>query len=235
MRKYLYLLCLLCLFSASGCGADQKDTSDLIPNVLAMDDLSDAQASALLLGYSMGEGAAHTEMQTSPAWQGTYDEERTLVLDGEQGQNSITLSVQAPTSAIYRIYLPEGTVFDDGTRQPHDSQSSRLYWTEEGAGLGLRAPAEPGEYFYEIELQWEDPKITATYGLKLVMTGERSAYDEALDATWDHFPEADALSFLGMQTVEGEACYRFEVSLSEGSKQVAVSKTNGTLFELPAA
>lgn len=139
MRKYLYLLCLLCLFSASGCGADQKDTSDLIPNVLAMDDLSDAQASALLLGYSMGEGEAHTEMQTSPAWQGTYDEERTLVLDGEQGQNSITLSVQAPTSAIYRIYLPEGTVFDDGTRQPHDSQSSRLYWTEEGAGLGLRA------------------------------------------------------------------------------------------------
>ena len=80
MKKYLYLLCLLCLFSASGCGADQKDTSDPIPNVLAMDDLSDAQASALLLGYSMGE--AHTEMQTSPAWQGTYDEERTLVLDG---------------------------------------------------------------------------------------------------------------------------------------------------------
>ena len=114
MKKYLYLLCLLCLFSASGCGADQKDTSDPIPNVLAMDDLSDAQASALLLGYSMGE--AHTEMQTSPAWQGTYDEERTLVLDGEQGQNGITLSVQAPTSAIYRIYLPEGTVFDDGTR-----------------------------------------------------------------------------------------------------------------------
>ena len=116
-----------------------------------------------------------------------------------------------------------------------DSQSSRLYWTEDGAGLGLRAPAEPGEYFYEIELQWEDPKITATYGLKLVMTGERSAYDEALDAAWDHFPEADALSFLGTQTVEGEACYRFEVSLSEGSKQVAVSKTDGTLFELPAA
>lgn len=89
--------------------------------------------------------------------------------------------------------------------------------------------------FTEIELQWEDPKITATYGLKLVMTGERSAYDEALDAAWDHFPEADALSFLGTQTVEGEACYRFEVSLSEGSKQVAVSKTDGTLFELPAA
>ena len=66
-------------------------------------------------------------------------------------------------------------------------------------------------------------------------TGERSAYDEALDAAWDHFPEADALSFLGTQTVEGEACYRFEVSLSEGSKQVAVSKTDGTLFELPAA
>ena len=78
-------------------------------------------------------------------------------------------------------------------------------------------------------------KITATYGLKLVMTGERSAYDEALDAAWDHFPEADALSFLGTQTVEGEACYWFEVSLSEGSKQVAVSKTDGTLFELPAA
>lgn len=110
-----------------------------------------------------------------------------------------------------------------------------MYWTEDGAGLGLRAPAEPGEYFYKIELQWEDPKITATYGLKLVMTGERSAYDEALDAAWDHFPEADALSFLGTQTVEGEACYWFEVSLSEGSKQVAVSKTDGTLFELPAA
>ena len=99
LKKYLYLLCLLCLFSASGCGADQKDTSDPIPNVLAMDDLSDAQASALLLGYSMGE--AHTEMQTSPAWQGTYDEERTLVLTENRGKTaSRSLSKHLPLPSI---------------------------------------------------------------------------------------------------------------------------------------
>lgn len=235
MKKYLCLLCLLCFFSTSGCSTDQEDTSGLVPKVVAIEDLSGVQASALLLGYSLEEGEARTEIQASPVWQGAYDEERTLVLDGEQGQNGITLSAQTPTSATYRIYLPGGEVFDNGIRLPHDSQSSRLYWTEDGTKVGLRAPAAPGEYFYEIELQWEESEITATYGLKLVLTGERSAYDEALDAAWNHFPEANALSFLGMQTVQGEECYWFEVTLPEETKQVAVSKADGTLFNLPAA
>ena len=54
-------------------------------------------------------------------------------------------------------------------RLPYDSRSSCLYWEEDQSGIGIVAPFTPGEYIYEVTMQWPQDGLQATYGLKVVL------------------------------------------------------------------
>ena len=68
-------------------------------------------------------------------------------------------------------------MFDNGIRLPYDSRSSCLYWEEDQSGIGIVAPFTPGEYIYEVTIQWPQDGLQATYGLKVVL-------EEGEDARW---------------------------------------------------
>jgi hypothetical protein len=117
---------------------------------------------------------------------GEYAAENTLVIGGEGRQNMIALAAgkpmtaEKPVTASYVVYLPDGTVYDRGTREPYDFLGSRLYWTDDKSGIGLIAPFEPGEYIYEVTIGWETRSLNVTYGIKLIMTGERYSFTSHL-------------------------------------------------------
>ena len=205
-----------------------------VPVITATETIDGAQATALHFGYSWFDGENGMVADAIPTWQGKYTAENTLVIDGEMGQNMIALSAENPATVSYKVYRTDGTVYDDGTRAWHDSLSPRLY--EDKSGMGIIAPFDPGEYIYEITIGWEKNDLTVTYGLKLIMTGERSTYDEALDIVWGHCPYALSVSMSGRakspEAEYAEDWYYFTVELPDGleSQQVAVSKERGIFF-----
>lgn len=125
-------------------------------------------------------------------------------------------------------------MYDNGLRTGLDSLSPRLYWTQDEAQIGLVAPFTPGEYIYRFTIGWEESGLTASYGIKVVLTGERSAYDEALQAVWDRYEDVLSVSFQGVETYSGteqaEVYYIFEVELPSGVVQAAVSQRTGRLL-----
>ncbi len=210
------------------------EINTIIPAVIATETLDGAQAKALDFGFSGFNGKSGVEADSIAPWQGEYAIENTLVVDGEMGQNMISLSAENPGTASYKIYLPDGAIYDEGTREPYDSLDSRLYWTEDKTGIGVIAPFEPGEYIYEITVGWEKNDLKVTYGFKLIMTGKRNAYDEALGIVWNHNDNALSVSFRGTETLHDSeyagVCYVFEVEIPNGIEQVAVSKEKQIYF-----
>ncbi len=210
------------------------ETNYDIPDITATETIDGAQAKALRFGYSWYDGKNGVEADAIAPWQGEYADENTLVIDGEMGQNMIALSAEKPMTASYEIYLPDGTLYDKGTREVYDSLSPRLYWTGDKTGVGVVAPFEPDEYIYAVTIGWEKNDLKVTYGFKLVMTGKSNAYDEALNVIWNHHNDALSVSFTGVETLPDAEyagdCYVFEVELPDGMKQVAVSKERGIFF-----
>ena len=204
-----------------------------IPDITATEMIDGAQAKALRFGYSWFDGKNGVVADAIAPWQGEYTDENTLVIDGEMGQNSIALSAEKPMTASYVIYLPDGTVYDNGTREPHDSLSTCLRWTKDNA-ISIIAPFEPGEYIYEVTIGWKENDLKVTYGLKLVMTGKRNAYDEALHVIWNHHNDALSVAYKGLETLPDAEyagdCYVFEAELPDGMVRAAVSKEHGIFF-----
>ena len=215
-----------------------------IPVIIATENIDGASATALSFGYSWTDGKKGAVADGIPVWQGEYKDKNTLIIDGEMGQNTITLSAEASAiefaveglaSASYAIYLPDGTVYDDGTRSPLSSLSPRMWWTGNDSSMGIIAPFDPGEYVYELTLIWEKDELQVTYGIKLIMTGQRNAYDEALDVVWKHYNDAISVSLEGTETLRGSEyageCYVFAAETPDGIVRVAVSKEQYILFE----
>ena len=90
----------------------------LIPLLVATETIDGAQITAKTLGYSYDGKSSLFADGTAP-WEVIYGNENTLVIDGEMGQNFISLDAEKPTDLSYMIYLPDGTVYDDGTRRMH--------------------------------------------------------------------------------------------------------------------
>ena len=223
--------------TTTGCSVLNNEDKAIIevPVITATENIDGTQAEALSFGYSWKDGDDGAVADGIPVWQGEYADENILMIDGEMGQNMITLSAEGLTSASYAIYLPDGTVYDDGTRSVVSSLSPRLWWSSNHSSMGIIAPFEPGEYFYELTLVWEKNELQVTYGIKLVMTGQRNSYDNALDVVWDHYNDALSASHKGTEVLPGlehaGECYVFDVELQNGLVRVAVSKGQGSFFE----
>lgn len=181
-----------------------------------------------------GAKAAAVALGKADAWTAGYGEENTLVLEGELGQNLVAVEAPRPIWAEYRIFLPDGTVYDDGTRTLYDSQSPCLQQMDSESGYGLTMPSQPGEYIYELRLCWPKGRLER-YGFKVVMTGERGAFDEALYRLREQYDEDGAVTFLGRRQIPdapsaGE-CYVFRL---ENGTVCAVSGQTSELFEQDA-
>ncbi len=168
------ILLVLALLCTGGCLSREADMG--APSITAVETEHHIQAQALLLSYAWDDGEDQGAVYGKPAWEREYGAENTLVFTGE-GQNRIALSAELPEGASYKIYLPGGEVFDNGIRLPYDSRSSCLYWEEDQSGIGIVAPFTPGEYIYEVTIQWPQDGLQATYGLKVVL-------EEGEDARW---------------------------------------------------
>lgn len=203
-----------------------------IPNITAVETIDGTQAKALLLGYSWDDCEDGVQADSISAYKAEYTKENTLIIDGEMGENIIALSAENPMTASYEIYLPNGMVYDNGKRELYDSLNTRLYWTDDKTGIGIIAPFVPGVYIYKVTIKWEQNNLNAIYGIKVVMTGTRNAYDEAISVIWNNYNEALSVSFKGVSTLPGAEyagnCYIFEVELPNGTVQAAMSKKNGT-------
>ena len=158
---------------------DKSDKSTIIPPVIATDYISDKQAQLLSFGYTSDKNGQSVIACGIAPYQGEYSDNNTLVLDGESGYNMILLSPTDVSLHEYRIYYPDGTVFDDGTREEHDSLISRVAHSDKG--ICMFAPSQVGEYFYEVVLSWPKQGLTVTYGLKIVKTGIKNVYDQAVE------------------------------------------------------
>ena len=205
-----------------------------IPIITATEEIDGAQATLLPFGYSWDTSQSSTIACGIATWQGEYADENTIVIDREIGQGAITLSAEKPSSASYKIYLPDGAVYDNGEREPFSSSSLNLSWNENKTRIILYSPYEPGEYIYEVTIGWEENNLKVTYGIKLVMTGKRSAFDAALDTVWEHNKSVRVTSLVGREILKnaeyaGE-CYVFDIELPNGIKRVAVSKEQGIYF-----
>ena len=170
---------------------DKSDKGTIIPPVIATDYISGKQAQLLSFGYTSDKAGQSLIACGIAPYQGDYSDNNTLVLDGESGQNQILLTPKGASFSRYRIYLPDGTVYDDGTRHIYDSLGLRVMYSNQG--VCLIAPFQTGEYIYEVVLSWPEQGLTVTYGLKVVMTGEESDYDRALDSVFDAYGEGNPL------------------------------------------
>ena len=217
---------------------DKGEHGTVIPKVIATDVLSGQQAKLMSFGYSLStENEDVITCGISP-WQGDYGEDETLVLDGVSGQNQILLSAQEATLVGYSVHLPNGTLFDDGTRTHYDSLSHRVIKTNDG--ICLLPPFQVGEYIYELELVWQDQGITVTYGLKLVMTGKETVFDSLVSRLFERYDDGShliAVTFLNKFRVgigiSNQEYYAFQIeNLPGGSKRVAISADGESLLEI---
>lgn len=216
---------------------DKSDKSTIVPPVIATDYISGKQAQLLSFGYTSDKpGQSEIACGIAP-YQGEYGDGNTLVLDGRHGENQILIAPSDFSFSRYKIYLPDGTVYDDGTRAAFDSLALRIMVTEKG--VCLIAPFQKGEYIYEVELTWPEKGLTVTYGLKVVMTGEDNNYDRALDSVFaaysdDKYPLmsvtlVDKYS-LG-NSVSSSARYLFKVdNVPNGPIYVEVAQSSGEII-----
>ena len=217
---------------------DSSEHDIIIPKLIATDFISGQQAKLQSFGYSVSKAGEELIACGIALWQAEYSSDETLVLDGKNGQNQVLLAPQGFSLHRYKIYLPDGTVYDDGTRTLYDSLSPRVMQTEQG--ICLIAPFQVGEFFYEIELAWPEKDLAVTYGLKVVMTGKESSYDIAVSKIFERYGEGNPLiaaslvdSFTLANAVSSEKYYVFEVeNLTDGTKRVAVSIDGKTMYEM---
>ena len=215
---------------------DKSDKSTIIPPVIATDYISDKQAQLLSFGYTSDKNGQSLIACGIAPYQGDYSDNNTLVLDGESGQNQILLTPKGASFSQYRIYLPDGTVYDDGTRTVYDSLSLRVM--NSGEGVCLTAPFQTGEYIYEVELSWPEQGLTVIYGLKIVMTGKESDYDRALDSVFDAYGESNPLIAVSLvdkyaigNAVSHSPRYLFKVeNIPNGPIWVEVSQSSGEII-----
>ena len=216
---------------------EKSDKSTIIPPVIATDYISGQQARLLSFSYTSEESGQSVIACGIAPYQAEYDDGNTLVLDGRHGENQIILAPSDFSFSRYKIYLPDGTVYDDGTRAAFDSLALRIMVTEKG--VCLIAPFQKGEYIYEVELTWPEMGLTATYGLKVVMTGEDNNYDRALDSVFaaysdDKYPLMSVTLIdkysLG-NAVSSSARYLFKVdNVPNGPIYVEVSQSTGEII-----
>ena len=215
---------------------DKSDKSTIIPPVIATDYISGKQAQLLSFGYTSDKAGQSLIACGIAPYQGDYSDNNTLVLDGESGQNQILLTPKGASFSQYRIYLPDGTVYDDGTRTLYDSLSLRVM--NSGEGICLTAPFQTGEYIYEVELSWPEQGLTVIYGLKIVMTGKESDYDRALDSVFDAYGEGNPLIAVSLvdkyaigNAVSHSPRYLFKVeNIPNAPIWVEVSQTTGEII-----
>ena len=170
---------------------EMNGNNTIAPPVIATDYISGNQASLLSFGYTSDKPGQSVIACGIAPWQGDYGDNNTLVLDGRNGQNQILLAPKGFSFSQYRIYLPDGTVYDDGTRAGYSSLSLRVMQSQKG--ICLIAPSQTGEYIYEVELSWPEQGLTVIYGLKIVMTGKESDYDRAIDSVFAAYGEGNPL------------------------------------------
>jgi hypothetical protein len=167
----------------------KNDDAHHIPDITLTETIDGTQAKALRFGYSWYDGKDGVVVDSVAVWQCEYAAENTLVINGERSRDMIIdISAEEPSTASYVIYLPDGTVFDDGTRDALDSCGSLLYWTADNGGVGVMTAFGPGEYIYEVTIGWDRDDLKVTYGFKVVMTGIRDAYNDALGSVRDGRP-----------------------------------------------
>lgn len=215
---------------------DKSDKNTIIPPVIATDYISGKQAQLLSFGYTSDKAGQSLIACGIAPYQGDYSDNNTLVLDGESGQNQILLTPKVASFSQYRIYLPDGTVYDDGTRTLYDSLSLRVM--NSGEGICLTAPFQTGEYIYEVELSWPEQGLTVIYGLKIVMTGKESDYDRALDSVFDAYGEGNPLIAVSLvdkyaigNAVSHSPRYLFKVeNIPNAPIWVEVSQTTGEII-----
>lgn len=215
---------------------DKSDKNTIIPPVIATDYISGKQAQLLSFGYTSDKAGQSLIACGIAPYQGDYSDNNTLVLDGESGQNQILLTPKGASFSQYRIYLPDGTVYDDGTRTLYDSLSLRVM--NSGEGICLTAPFQTGEYIYEVELSWPEQGLTVIYGLKIVMTGKESDYDRALDSVFDAYGEGNPLIAVSLvdkyaigNAVSHSPRYLFKVeNIPNAPIWVEVSQTTGEII-----
>jgi len=162
---------------------DKSDKNTIVPPVIATDYISGKQARLLSFGYTSDNPGQSVIACGIAPWQGDYGDGNTLLLDGENGQNQILLAPKGFSFSQYRIYLPDGTVYDDGTRTLYDSLGLRVMHSDKG--VCLIAPFQTGEYIYEVELSWPEQGLTVTYGLSIQMKYGNIGIIKVLIMVWN--------------------------------------------------
>ena len=220
---------------------DKSDKNPIIPPVVATDYISGTQARPLSFGYTYDKPGQSVIACGIAPWQGSYDANSTLVLDGTTGQNPILLAPDDFLLTNYTVYLPDGTVYTDGTVRLQDDsqlQTVSFYYTYSKDGICLVAPAEPGEYIYEIELYWPEQGMTVHYGLKIIMTGKESDYDRAMRSIVEAYGKGNPqvkISLVDKHTVANAVSssprYLFRVdNVSDTPIWVEVSQGSGEII-----
>lgn len=215
---------------------DKTKKTDIVPQLIATDHISGKQARLLPFGYAYDKPGQSAIACGIAPWQGDYGENNTLVLDGTNGQNQILLAPKGFSLSHYKIYLPDGTVYDNGTRTVYDSLSLRVMYSNEG--ICLIAPFQTGEYIYEVELSWLEQGLTATYGLKVIMTGEESDYDRAVHSVFAAYGEGNPLIAVTLvdkytiaNAVSSSSRYLFKIeNIPNAPIWVEVSQSTGEII-----
>ncbi len=215
---------------------DKSDKDIIIPPVIATDYISGKQARLMSFGYNSNKPGQSVIACGLAPWQGDYGENNTLVLDGENGQNQILLAPQGFSLSHYGVYLPDGTIYDDGNRMAYDSLSLRVMCSNEG--ICLIAPFQTGEYIYEVVLSWPEEELTVIYGFKVIMTGEKSDYDRAVESVFAAYGEGNpriAVSLADKYTIANATSssprYLFKVdNVPNGPVWVEVCQLTGEII-----
>lgn len=130
----------------------------------------------------------------------------------------------------YTIWKPDGTVYDDGSRQPYDSQSLRMT-VDDGGNVVLTAPFVKGEYIWAVEVEFERGRVT--YVFKVIVSFV--TVPEAEELLTRRYPSASEIRHMGQQDIvlanlhTAADAYVFEVDIAEETALCAVS-TSGGLF-----
>lgn len=215
---------------------DSTEHGIIIPKLIATDYITGQQAKFQSFGYSVSKGGEEPLACGTALWMAGFSDDETLVLDGKNGQNQILLAPQGFSLHHYKIYLPDGTVYDDGTRTLYDALSPMVLPSDQG--ICLIAPAQAGEYYYELELAWLEKDLAVSYGLKIVMTGAESDYDRALDSVFAAYGEGNPLIAVSLvdrytlaNSVYSSSCYLFKVeNIPNAPIWVEVSQTSGEII-----
>ena len=215
---------------------DSGEHGIIIPKLIGTDYITGQQAKFQSVGYSVSKGGEEPLACGTALWMAGFSDDETLVLDGKNGQNQIRLAPQGFSLHHYKIYLPDGTVYDDGTRTLYDALSPMVLPSDQG--ICLIAPAQAGEYYYKLELAWPEKDLAVSYGLKIVMTGTESDYDRALDSVFAAYDEGNPLIAVTLvdkytlaNSVYSSSCYLFMVeNIPNAPIWVAVSQTTGEII-----